>query len=267
MQSPFQTIAPSENFVNFNTAEVSSSVPPTKKSKNQLYILGALTAVLMIAVGLTVAQMNVLNNQEQRTQAAVNDQVNASFEVSEVSVAPGSSNQGSIQISYDHGIIPTAAKFILTYDPNALVIESIDIGKDFPVLLSPILIDVQSGVAELSVARKPGGIDIQSMEVARVTYKIIEGSSSTTLQLDPASEVAVVGSRENVLNQRTGLTIISLQTNLEAVEVIPPEILNEFIEDGVSKPSPLASPIMRSDQQVKPSTRPAPPVNPIDPQI
>lgn len=236
-------------------------------SKKTLYIVGALAAIILIALGLTVSQYLIFKNQEQRTQAAAtSDEVIAQFDQQEVQTNVGQPATTSLLLTFDAGTVPTAGRFVLTYDPNALFVQDVSISKDFPIRLSELKHDDQAGVIELAVARKPSGIAAQSMVVATISYQVLAGSTHTTLNIDATSEVSVLGSRENVLSSRSALVI---RSTVQDETQLQPELYGKpsMTEIPGAIQTPIASPIVRPSSEIKSTTRPAPPVYPIDPQL
>ena len=208
----------------------------------------------------------MLQNQDQRSQAADVLGVTAGFSSTAVSVSAGEAGRTQVHLKPKGETVPTAAEIIITYDPNAIEILDFSAGKDFPTVLVPARNDDQSGVATITVARQPESTQT-GLELAAVSisFRVKPGSTSTKLSIDTASEVAAVGSNSNVLQSADALQITAPAAADDPVS--DRESLRERLQEDLSRIEPLPSPIIVPSGSPKPRTSPGPSFEPIPPQL
>jgi hypothetical protein len=105
-------------------------------------------------------------------------------------------NPGTSQVS--------AVDLVVTYDPVKLQAQSLQAGSAMPVVLVPAA--VGGGKATVTLGANVGSPLTTSASIATLTFKVLQ-SGSTNVNVDSATQVAVIGQVGNALSGRTGTVV------------------------------------------------------------
>lgn len=175
-----------------------------RSSRSKKVIFGSFLALfLTLSVGALVGITQ--RNQDQRSQASVEEGVAYSFLPPVMELNVGTTTSLSVLLDPKHYHV-TASELVLQYDPTVLEITRVEQGGYFPVVLRAPKIDHAAGRVTVTLAQNLGEVSRSHASVLALQVSAV-GEGQTNITILDESLVTALSYDEDVLTDLGQATI------------------------------------------------------------